>query len=275
MKKDAYYFPHFSNARNDSKIIKVRRVLGIEGYGIYMMLLEVLREQTDFKYPINGIEDLAYEWHTSKEKIMSVINDFDLFTIEKDNFFSSKLMYYLQPYLEKSERARQAAIRRWEHAKAYANADTNALPVHSDSNASKVKESKVKESKENENKQFSNEVNELYNELINDFPDETKPNTDNQVENWKDTIEKLIRIDKYTPETIKKVVKWARKDDFWKANFMSLTKLRKKNKDDIKYMVMLKAKMEANKQNSTEKLTGYSNDQWKPGGAFNPIYGKD
>jgi hypothetical protein len=70
-------------------------------------------------------------------------------------------------------------------------------------------------------------------------------------------------------------VKWARKDDFWKANFMSLTKLRKKNKDDIKYMVMLKAKMEANKQNSTEKLTGYSNDQWKPGGAFNPIYGKD
>jgi hypothetical protein len=40
-------------------------------------------------------------------------------------------------------------------------------------------------------------------------------------------------------------------------------------------MVMLKAKMEANKQNSTEKLTGYSNDQWKPGGAFNPIYGKD
>lgn len=141
MKKDAYYFPHFSNARNDSKLIKLKRVLGIEGYGIYFMLLEVLREQTEFKLSINGIEDLAYEWHTSKEKIIAVIKDFDLFEIDNGMFSSAKLILYLQPYIEKSDRARLAANTRWE--KVNANACAKALPEHSKSNASKVKESKV------------------------------------------------------------------------------------------------------------------------------------
>ena len=64
MKKDAYYFPHFSNARNDSKIIKIRRILGLEGYAIYFMLLEILREQGDFKYPISGLDDLSFDFTT-------------------------------------------------------------------------------------------------------------------------------------------------------------------------------------------------------------------
>ena len=56
MKKDAYYFPHFSNARNDSKLMRIRRIFGIEGYGIYFMLLEILRDQQNFKYPLESID---------------------------------------------------------------------------------------------------------------------------------------------------------------------------------------------------------------------------
>lgn len=148
MKKDAYYFPHYCNARNDSKIVKLRRVLGIEGYGIYFLLLEILREQTEFILPISIVEDLAYEWHVSKEKIESVICNFDLFDIENGYFMSKKLVLYLQPYIEKSQRARDAANTRWSNANAYAN----ALPEHSASNASKGKESKVKERKVNKEK---------------------------------------------------------------------------------------------------------------------------
>ena len=54
--KDAYYFPHFCNARHDRKIKRVTKELGVEGYGIYFMVLEVLREQTDFKYPLSEID---------------------------------------------------------------------------------------------------------------------------------------------------------------------------------------------------------------------------
>ena len=154
MKKDAYYFPHFSNARNDSKIIRLRRIFGIEGYGIFFMLLEVLREQADFKCHLNSVEDLAFEWHISKEKINSVINDFDLFDIDQNMFFSAKLVLFLQPYIEKSERAREAINKRWTKTKALlaknngnTNVYTNVLPQYNHSNTSKVKESKVKESK--------------------------------------------------------------------------------------------------------------------------------
>lgn len=148
LKKDAYYFPHYSNARNDRKIQHIRRVFGSQGYGIYFMLLEILREQTNFKYPLNGLDDLAFDLREPKEIILSIINDFDLFTVDKtNNFFSPKLIFYLQPYLEKSERARKAAEIRWSNANAYAN----ALPPQSKSSAkgdaSKGEESKLKKTK--------------------------------------------------------------------------------------------------------------------------------
>jgi len=133
MKKDAYYFPHFSNARNDSKLIKLRRIMGIEGYGMYFLLLEILREQTDFKLPLSNLEDLAYEWHTSKEKLLTIVTNFELFEVIEDKFFSPKLVLYLQPYIEKSERARTAALKRWNSVKSNAN----ALQMHSGSNANK------------------------------------------------------------------------------------------------------------------------------------------
>lgn len=145
MKKDAYYFPHFSNARNDPKVLKLRRVLGLEGYAIYFMLLEILREQTDWRYPIDGIPELEFELRASKEKITNVITAYDLFEVdEAGKFFSPKLILYLQPYIEKSEKARESALKRWGNA--------NALQPHSDGNASKVKESKGEESKVNESK---------------------------------------------------------------------------------------------------------------------------
>lgn len=145
MKKDAYYFPHFSNARNDSKILKLRRILGAEGYAVYFMLLEILREQTDWRFPLSGIPELEFEMRVSKEKIVNVIMDYDLFEVDKtNNFFSPKLIQYLQPYIEKSQKARESAKIRWNNA--------NALPPHNERNASKGEESKVKETKEEKSK---------------------------------------------------------------------------------------------------------------------------
>ena len=61
MTKDAFYFPHFSNARNDRKLRRLRKELGIEGYGIYFMVLEVLRDQEGFKYPLEDLDLLSEE----------------------------------------------------------------------------------------------------------------------------------------------------------------------------------------------------------------------
>jgi len=156
MKKDAFYFPHFANARHDRKLKRVQKELGLEGYAIYFQLLEILREQLDFKYPLSDIDLLADEMGTSEPKVKAVICNYDLFTLdEQDNFFSIKQLYYLQPYIEKTQRARIAANKRWDKV----NDDANAMQMHSKCNAdamqgkeSKVKESKLKESKIKENK---------------------------------------------------------------------------------------------------------------------------
>lgn len=148
MKKDAYYFPHFSNARNDRKIRRTIKELGLEGYAIYFMLLEVLREQRDFKYPLSDIDLLADEFGSQEPKVRVVICNYDLFIVDKtENFFSIRMIENLQPYLERSKRAQKAATIRWKNANAYAN----ALPEHSASNASKGKETKRKEKKINKN----------------------------------------------------------------------------------------------------------------------------
>ena len=50
MSKDAYYFPHDSNARHDPKIIAMTSVYGMEGYAWYWVIVEMLREQESYRY---------------------------------------------------------------------------------------------------------------------------------------------------------------------------------------------------------------------------------
>lgn len=167
MKKDAYYFSHFCNARHDRKIRRLRKELGIEGYGIFFMLLEVLREQIDFKYPLNDIDLLAEEFNTSEAKLKTVILSYDLFQLdETGHFYSNKFIFYLKPYIEKTERARSAAIKRWSDLTKENNA--NALQMECVGNARKGEESKGDESRVDESKRFfadekiANEIFEFF-----------------------------------------------------------------------------------------------------------------
>lgn len=151
MKKDAYYFPHFSNARHDRKLRRVRKELGVEGYGIYFMVLETLRDQENFSFPVADIDLLAEDFGTSEQKIRTVVANYGLFTFTEDGemFTSERFIEYMRPYIEKKERARAAARARWGGD---ANAYANALPEQFDSNASKVKKSKVNETKVDKSK---------------------------------------------------------------------------------------------------------------------------
>lgn len=117
MTKEAYYFSHDANARNDVKIIKLRRVLGLEGYAIYFCLIEVLREQKDHKLPLSSVSDIAFDLRTSEEKVNGVISGFDLFLIEQDNFFSARLLRSMENYNETkvklSEAGKKGNEKRW------------------------------------------------------------------------------------------------------------------------------------------------------------------
>jgi len=111
MEKDAFYFPHFSNARNDRKLRRVRKELGMEGYGIYFAILEVLRDQKDFKYPLEDIDLLAEDFGTSEQKVRAVVTLYKLFENDDEDFFSIKFNEFLTPYLDAKERKKIAAMK--------------------------------------------------------------------------------------------------------------------------------------------------------------------
>jgi hypothetical protein len=89
MKKNTSYFSHDSNARNDEKILALRMRLGVEGYGIYFMILERLRDESDY-ISIKDYNVLAFDFRVSADKVKSVVEDFNLFEFTDDgkNFYS-------------------------------------------------------------------------------------------------------------------------------------------------------------------------------------------
>jgi len=146
MQKEAFYFPHFCNARHDRKIRRLRKDLGVEGYGIYFMLLETLREQQDFMYPLQDLDLLAEEFGVTEAKIKVTVCNYELFEIdEEEKFFSPKMLIYLEPYFRMKEQRKLAGK---------ASADKRNLNDRSTTvQQSKVNESKVNESKINEIKE--------------------------------------------------------------------------------------------------------------------------
>jgi hypothetical protein len=146
MPKKTNYFSHDSNARNDSKILAVRIKYGIEGYGIYFMILERLREESNYMC-VKDYNSIAFDLRTDSSKVKSVIEDFGLFIFTDDGkyFYSESFMGRMEFKDVKSKKATENAKKRWENEKSmrtHTETDANALPTHPETDASKVKESK-------------------------------------------------------------------------------------------------------------------------------------
>lgn len=108
----------------------------------------------------------------------------------------------------------------------------------SDIDSDIVKEEKKPPKPQKLKKYFTKKVKETLSECLEYFPENLHPKTESQVDSWLDEIEKLNRIDKYSFAQIVGIVKGARENDFWRKNFLSLTKLRKKNRDQVAYIVV-------------------------------------
>ena len=87
MSKDAYYFSHDSNARNDQRIMKIRMKYGIEGYGIYFGIIEILREQTDYKLTMDDVDSVSFDLRLDKDIIEDIILNYNFcFNTLRDSY---------------------------------------------------------------------------------------------------------------------------------------------------------------------------------------------
>lgn len=100
-------------------------------------------------------------------------------------------------------------------------------------------------------KEFSLSVKNCYLNCLKYFDKHLHPKNK---KSWLETIDKLNRIDKIPFERIELITKWARTDNFWKTNFLSLTKLRKNQKSSgLKYIIVFNEKINNGKQNNSNK----------------------
>lgn len=144
IKNNADYFPHDADMRNDPRIKALRRKFGIEGYGVYSMLLEFLTDSDyfEFKNDSLSLELVAGDFDIETDKLVSIIQycfQLDLFQLDAiTNIISCKsLDKRLEPLLSKRKRDRTEVIA-------------------SDNTQSRVEESKVDKSKAEKKKADDN-----------------------------------------------------------------------------------------------------------------------
>ena len=122
------YFTHDSNARNADNILALRMRLGAEGYGIYFMILERLREEPDYT-SVKDYNMLAFDFRVGSDKVKSVVEDFGLFHFTEDGerFYSDSFLRRMQVKDEKIEKAKASATYKWGESNAMKRSERLSL----------------------------------------------------------------------------------------------------------------------------------------------------
>lgn len=224
MAKEIYYFSHDSNALTDTKILNMRADYGLEGYGLYWAIIEMMRNEENFTLELNkntyrAIKILTNTTINIEKFINDCIEDYKLFKKQDDKFYSNSLLKRMEEkqkkqseqYKKRAEAGRIGGVKSGETRKNRSKNEANR------SNASS-NEAKEKEKKEKENKR--NKIKEIYNVTCTKLP---------QVQKLTDKRNEVIDnfLKEFTIEQFKQICKIANNSNFltgsnerkWKANF--------------------------------------------------------
>jgi hypothetical protein len=160
----------------------------------------------------------------------------------------------LQKYLNTCEKNKENADKRWNKNNANACERMPTDAKHADSDNDNGSDTVNVKDKEKVIKKYKDEIINFTAILSSYFDKDSVAKLSPMAKVvWIDTVDKLIRVDKYSKEEIERVVKHTRTDAFWAKNFLTLNKLRKKNKDDVTYFEVFKANLKKVKVNNDSK----------------------
>lgn len=234
--KETYYFSHDSNALTDTKILNMRADYGIEGYGLYWAIIEMLRNEKDYKLNIDkstyrAIKILTNTTIEIEDFINDCIEDYKLFEKEEEKFYSKSLFRRMEQKEEKSAIAREKANRRWNSnnktkeekqcsnntvamqqqcssnataEEQQCNSNAEAMQEQCNSNTVVMQQqcssnaNKGKENKEKESKENKNKINKNKEDIAKKFIDENNHLIDEKFEDetLKNTLRDFIKMRK-------------------------------------------------------------------------------
>ncbi|PVD50806.1 hypothetical protein DC498_17695 [Terrimonas sp.] len=121
MAKDAFWFKHDSNASADPKMVALVAQYGMAGKGMYWTLIEILREQENYRYNIaqkfayaSLADALKLKTDDCKNFINDLVNEFELLKSDGESIWSDSLLRRMSEWDTKkmalSERGRRGAV---------------------------------------------------------------------------------------------------------------------------------------------------------------------
>ena len=158
MSKDTYYFPHDFNAGSDEKILYLRSKFGMQAYGLYWVLIEIMHESSDSKLTCNLIDGIAYQINVDITFLKEFYNEcisIELFVTDGVKYWSERVLRNKELLYEKrnlkSIAGKKGMENRWKNKEVITN-DNIVITEDNKVNESKVKEIKGKEIKVNKRK---------------------------------------------------------------------------------------------------------------------------
>lgn len=110
--KDAYWFPHDANARNDRALIRLVSRYGERSGWYYWCTIEYLRELPGYKLPEEDVDLLAdgirADVDVTREFLKAAIA-LDLIVLEGGNYYSESLIERMKPWDAKRKLLRRIA----------------------------------------------------------------------------------------------------------------------------------------------------------------------
>jgi len=224
--------------------------------------------------------------HASKEMFKTLI-DSDLIKVEDDIISISFLDEQLEARKKLSEtnslngKKGGRPPKKSKKKPTALNSDAKKKP-----NESNIEEKRREESREEENRiedieeVFINPVSPLFDKIrykhkkeflicAEMFDKDIIPKNEEGKMNWVQTFDRLVRIDKYSPQRIVDLVTFARKDKFWRKNLLSFLALRKKNDSGVMKIKSIEAQYKPT-LNKKKENNGESRGNNKQASTFLP-----
>jgi hypothetical protein len=212
MAKETFWFKHDYDAADDDKTMLLIEQLGLEGYGIYWILIEKLRGRDGYKMPFSVIPSLARRYMTTPEKMKAVIMQYGLFEYDDEGFFYSVSLIERMNALNELKSKRSLAgkmgnEKRWGSKLLFDDENENIANLSQcDSNAIASCRYKNREDKNRIDEEKEN-INNFVERIYKMYPTKCPKRGTSTGKSHKDKqrISKLLKT--YTMDEIKKVVK--------------------------------------------------------------------
>jgi hypothetical protein len=150
MTNKAYYFQHDYNAAYDEKIMYLRSIFGMEGYGLYWYIIELMHQNPDSKLRCKLINGLAYQLNIEIEKLNCFYDnciEIGLFVTDGQFYWSDRVLINKELQEEKRKIKSFAGKKGMESRWGVITENNIAITKDNKGKEIKGKESKIKESK--------------------------------------------------------------------------------------------------------------------------------